>query len=88
MRTRLPQLTLALLAAFAPIALTRAADPAAAPDTKTLAVTLKVGDPAPKLQTGKWVQGEPVQARSTASTLTSLSSGPPGAGRAKPPSRT
>src|SRR6478609_3872216 len=22
--------------------------------------TLKVGDPAPKLQTGKWVQGEPV----------------------------
>jgi thiol-disulfide isomerase/thioredoxin len=31
----------------------------------TLAVaaepTLKVGDPAPKLQTGKWVQGDPVQ---------------------------
>lgn len=25
-------------------------------------VTLKVGDPAPKLQTGKWVQGEPVTA--------------------------
>jgi thiol-disulfide isomerase/thioredoxin len=25
------------------------------------AVTLKVGDPAPKLQTGKWVQGEPVK---------------------------
>jgi thiol-disulfide isomerase/thioredoxin len=24
-------------------------------------VTLKVGDPAPKLQTGKWVQGEPVK---------------------------
>src|ERR1700741_513599 len=23
--------------------------------------TLKVGDPAPKLQTGKWVQGEPVK---------------------------
>lgn len=23
--------------------------------------TLKVGDPAPKLQTGKWVQGEPVR---------------------------
>src|SRR5262245_1271418 len=22
--------------------------------------TLKVGDPAPKLQTGKWIQGEPV----------------------------
>jgi thiol-disulfide isomerase/thioredoxin len=26
------------------------------------APTLKVGDPAPKLQTGKWVQGEPVKA--------------------------
>jgi len=25
-------------------------------------VTLKVGDPAPKLQTGEWVQGEPVKA--------------------------
>ena len=25
------------------------------------APTLKVGDPAPKLQTGKWVQGEPVK---------------------------
>src|SRR5215471_5656015 len=25
------------------------------------AATLKVGDPAPKLQTGKWVQGEPVK---------------------------
>src|SRR5579864_8871260 len=24
------------------------------------AVTLKAGDPAPKLQTGKWVQGDPV----------------------------
>ena len=23
--------------------------------------TLKVGDPAPKLQTGKWIQGEPVK---------------------------
>src|SRR6266568_9513234 len=23
--------------------------------------TLKVGDPAPKLQTGKWVQGDPVK---------------------------
>src|SRR5947207_10329138 len=23
--------------------------------------TLKVGDPAPKLQTGRWVQGEPVK---------------------------
>jgi thiol-disulfide isomerase/thioredoxin len=31
--------------------------------TFTLAAqpTLKVGDPAPKLQTGKWVQGEPVK---------------------------
>ena len=25
------------------------------------AATLKVGDPAPKLETGKWVQGEPVK---------------------------
>src|ERR1043166_9513908 len=25
------------------------------------AASLKVGDPAPKLQTGKWVQGEPVK---------------------------
>jgi hypothetical protein len=25
------------------------------------AATLKVGDPAPKLQVGKWVQGEPVK---------------------------
>jgi len=24
-------------------------------------VTLKIGDPAPKLQTGKWIQGEPVK---------------------------
>src|SRR5690242_21737362 len=24
--------------------------------------TLKVGDPAPKLQTGKWIQGEPLTA--------------------------
>jgi len=27
----------------------------------TAAPTLKVGDPAPKLQTGKWVQGDPVK---------------------------
>ena len=27
--------------------------------------TLKVGDPAPKLQTGKWVQGDPVKALET-----------------------
>jgi len=26
------------------------------------AATLKVGDPAPKLETGKWIQGEPVKA--------------------------
>jgi thiol-disulfide isomerase/thioredoxin len=30
--------------------------------TLAAAPTLKVGDPAPKLQTGKWVQGEPVKA--------------------------
>src|SRR5439155_16064625 len=40
--------TLLALAAGATLAL------AAAP-------TLKVGDPAPKLQTGKWVQGDPVK---------------------------
>ncbi len=28
--------------------------------TQAAGATLKVGDPAPKLQTGKWVQGEPV----------------------------
>jgi thiol-disulfide isomerase/thioredoxin len=40
--------TIVTLAACA--MLTRAAEP-----------TLKVGDPAPKLQTGKWVQGDPVK---------------------------
>ncbi len=29
--------------------------------SQTQAATLKVGDPAPKLQVGKWVQGEPVK---------------------------
>ena len=29
--------------------------------TTATAATLKVGDPAPKLQVGKWVQGEPVK---------------------------
>ena len=62
MHLRFPKLALALLAAFAPIALARAADPVAAPDAKGSAITLKVGDPAPKLQTGKWVQGESVKA--------------------------
>ncbi len=40
----------AALALVAGTPLARAAEP-----------TLKVGDPAPKLQTGKWVQGEPVK---------------------------
>jgi thiol-disulfide isomerase/thioredoxin len=40
----------ALLALITGTALAAAADP-----------TLKVGDPAPKLQTGKWVQGDPVK---------------------------
>src|SRR5262252_8981907 len=40
----------ALLALGAGSALALAAD-----------ATLKVGDPAPKLQTGKWVQGDPVK---------------------------
>ncbi len=39
----------ALVAAAASTTLVLAAEP-----------TLKVGDKAPKLQTGKWVQGEPV----------------------------
>ncbi len=34
---------------------------AAMPFAHAAAPTLKVGDPAPKLQTGKWVQGEPVK---------------------------
>jgi len=50
MNTRLLKRTAALLALVAGPALALAADP-----------TLKVGDPAPKLQTGKWVQGEPVK---------------------------
>lgn len=29
--------------------------------THVIAADLKIGDPAPKLQTGKWVQGEPVK---------------------------
>jgi len=41
--------TAALLAVTASMTLTLVAAP-----------TLKVGDPAPKLQTGKWVQGDPV----------------------------
>ena len=43
--------------------LTAAALALAAGTTFALAAqpTLKVGDPAPKLQTGKWVQGEPVK---------------------------
>ena len=44
------KLTAAALALTASIAFSLAAQP-----------TLKVGDPAPKLQTGKWVQGEPVK---------------------------
>jgi thiol-disulfide isomerase/thioredoxin len=34
----------------------------AGPALASAGATLKVGDPAPKLQTGKWVQGEPVTA--------------------------
>jgi thiol-disulfide isomerase/thioredoxin len=44
------KLTAALLALTAGLTFTLAAGP-----------TLKVGDPAPKLQTGKWVQGDPVK---------------------------
>src|SRR5215472_17353696 len=34
----------------------------AGPALASAGATLKVGDPAPKLQTGKWVQGVPVTA--------------------------
>src|SRR5512137_1917923 len=44
------KLTATLLAATAAMTFTLAAG-----------TTLKVGDPAPKLQTGKWIQGEPVK---------------------------
>ena len=44
------KLTAALFGATAAMTFALAAEP-----------TLKVGDPAPKLQTGKWVQGEPVK---------------------------
>jgi thiol-disulfide isomerase/thioredoxin len=50
MHTKPLKLTAALLAAFAATAIS------------STAATLKVGDPAPPLQTGKWVQGEPVKA--------------------------
>ena len=50
MKTEQLKLGAALLALTAGMTLALAAEP-----------TLKVGDPAPKLQTGKWVQGEPVK---------------------------
>ena len=50
MKTEQMKLTAALLAVTAGLTFTLAAGP-----------TLKVGDPAPKLQTGKWVQGDPVK---------------------------
>jgi thiol-disulfide isomerase/thioredoxin len=50
MKTEQLKLTAALLAVTAGLTFTVAAGP-----------TLKVGDPAPKLQTGKWIQGEPVK---------------------------
>ena len=50
MLTKQLKLSAALLAAAAGMTFTLMAGP-----------TLKVGDPAPKLQTGKWVQGDPVK---------------------------
>ena len=50
MKTRQTKWAASLLAIAASALMGRAAE-----------TTLKVGDPAPKLQTGKWVQGEPVQ---------------------------
>jgi len=52
---------LALLA-LAGTATVTAAGQAASPATNRSAVTLKVGEPAPRLQIGKWIQGEPVKA--------------------------
>src|SRR5260221_4195371 len=49
-KTRLLQRMAPILVLATASGLTLAAEPA-----------LKVGDPAPKLQTGKWVQGEPVK---------------------------
>ena len=50
MKARQLKLTAALLALASSVTLLQAAES-----------TLKVGDPAPKLQPGKWVQGEPVK---------------------------
>jgi thiol-disulfide isomerase/thioredoxin len=50
MKSEQLKLTAALFAATAAMTFALAAEP-----------TLKVGDRAPKLQTGKWVQGEPVK---------------------------
>jgi thiol-disulfide isomerase/thioredoxin len=50
MKAEQMKVTAALFAATAAMTFTLAAAP-----------SLKVGDPAPKLQTGKWVQGEPVK---------------------------
>jgi thiol-disulfide isomerase/thioredoxin len=50
MKTEQLKLTAALLAVTAGLTFNLSAG-----------ATLKVGDPAPKLQTGKWVQGEPVK---------------------------
>jgi thiol-disulfide isomerase/thioredoxin len=55
------KLTLALFAAIAVATLAVAADQAVSPSAKPVTIALKVGDPAPKLQTGKWIQGEPIK---------------------------
>ena len=54
-----------MLATTAGVTLSQAAD-SAAPEAagspaKSPAITLSVGDPAPKLRVGEWVQGEPVK---------------------------
>jgi thiol-disulfide isomerase/thioredoxin len=57
MRTfKMPRMLLAALAVLA-----GAAVPAPAADADAPAASLKVGDPAPALDVGKWVQGEPVK---------------------------
>jgi thiol-disulfide isomerase/thioredoxin len=52
--------TLVMAEAALMLALAGAAAPGAAQEVKE--VTLKVGDPAPKLKVSKWMQGEPVKA--------------------------
>jgi thiol-disulfide isomerase/thioredoxin len=65
MHSNSSRLTLALLTVLTVAPVARAADtvaaPAAPPEAKRPAITLKIGDAAPKLAAGQWIQGEPVK---------------------------